>query len=129
MSCVAIIGPTLPGQHCLPRRGAGCCSFTIGLSYDFGARNYLPALPRWSAMDPLAEKYYSVSPYVYCAGNPVNLVDEGGSSTRVKRLPDGTFEVVIVFLGQRVMWVIFLPGIMRRLMALLGKRRGQYSTR
>jgi len=80
-------------------------------------------------MDPLAEKYYSVSPYVYCAGNPVNLVDEGGSSTRVKRLPDGTFEVVIVFLGQRVMWVIFLPGIMRRLMALLGKRRGQYSTR
>ena len=29
-------------------------------------------------MDPLAEKYYSVSPYVYCAGNPVNLVDEGG---------------------------------------------------
>jgi len=48
------------------------------LSYDFGARNYLPALPRWSTMDPLAEKYYSVSPYVYCAGNPVNLVDEGG---------------------------------------------------
>ena len=50
------------------------------LSYDFGARNYLPALPRWSSMDPLAEKYYSVSPYVYCAGNPVNLVDEGGRS-------------------------------------------------
>ena len=48
------------------------------LSYDFGARYYLPALPRWSAMDPLAEKYYSVSPYVYCAGNPVNLVDSSG---------------------------------------------------
>ncbi len=64
------------------------------LSYDFGARNYLPALPRWSSMDPLAEKYYSVSPYVYCAGNPVNLVDEDGLSTRVKRLPDGTYEVV-----------------------------------
>ena len=47
-------------------------------SYDFGARNYLPALPRWNSMDPLAEKYYSISPYVYCAGNPVNLVDVDG---------------------------------------------------
>ena len=48
------------------------------LSYDFGARNYLPAIPRWNSMDPLAEKYYSISPYVYCAGNPVNLVDLDG---------------------------------------------------
>lgn len=29
-------------------------------------------------MDPLAEKYYGVSPYVYCAGNPVVLVDPHG---------------------------------------------------
>lgn len=29
-------------------------------------------------MDPLAEKYYSVSPYVYCAGNPVNRIDVQG---------------------------------------------------
>ena len=64
------------------------------LSYDFGARNYIPAIPRWSTMDPLAEKYYAISPYVYCAGNPVNLVDEDGLSTRVKRLPDGTYEVI-----------------------------------
>ncbi len=48
------------------------------LSYDFGARNYLPAVPRWNSMDPLAEKYYSISPYAYCAGNPVNLVDVDG---------------------------------------------------
>ena len=52
----------------------------VTLSYDFGARNYLPAIPRWSTMDPLSEKYYAVSPYVYCAGNPVNLVDEDGRS-------------------------------------------------
>ena len=51
---------------------------STSLSYDFGARNYLPALPRWNSMDPLAEKYYSISPYVYCAGNPVNLVDLDG---------------------------------------------------
>ena len=50
----------------------------VTLSYDFGARNYLPSIPRWTTMDPLAERYYSISPYVYCAGNPVNLVDEEG---------------------------------------------------
>ena len=55
----------------------------VTLSYDFGARNYLPAIPRWSTMDPLAEKYYSISPYVYCAGNPVNLVDEEGEKIRI----------------------------------------------
>jgi GH24 family phage-related lysozyme (muramidase) len=29
-------------------------------------------------VDPLAEKYYSVSPYAYCLGNPVNLIDPDG---------------------------------------------------
>ena len=47
--------------------------------YDFGARWYLPTLPRWTTPDPLSEKYYSISPYAYCAGNPVNLVDPTGN--------------------------------------------------
>ena len=29
-------------------------------------------------MDPLAEKYYGVSPYAYCAGNPIYYVDPDG---------------------------------------------------
>ena len=58
---------------------------STSLGYDFGARNYLPAIPRWNSMDPLAEKYYSISPYVYCAGNPVNLVDRDGKDFRKKR--------------------------------------------
>ena len=28
--------------------------------------------------DPLAEKYYNISPYAYCANNPVNFVDPVG---------------------------------------------------
>ncbi len=39
--------------------------------------NYLYSA-RWSTPDPLSEKYYSISPYAYCAGNPVNLVDPEG---------------------------------------------------
>ena len=27
-------------------------------------------------MDPMAEKYYSVSPYAFCFGNPVNFAIE-----------------------------------------------------
>ena len=46
--------------------------------YDFGARMYSPSNMRWMTMDPLAEKYCHISPYAYCAGNPVNLVDPDG---------------------------------------------------
>ena len=44
-------------------------------TYDYGARQYDPILLRWDRMDPLCEKYYSVSPYAYCANNPVKYVD------------------------------------------------------
>ena len=47
--------------------------------YDFGARFYSPYIPRWLTMDPFAEKYYGISPYAYCAGNPVNIVDRDGN--------------------------------------------------
>lgn len=46
--------------------------------YDYGARFYDQTLGCWHSMDPLAEKYYSVSPYAYCAGNPVMFVDPDG---------------------------------------------------
>ena len=45
---------------------------------DFGARMYNPAIARWTAADPLSEKYYGISPYVYCANNAICLVDPTG---------------------------------------------------
>ena len=36
--------------------------------YDFNARMYYPAAPRFSSIDPLAEKYYGISPYAFCGG-------------------------------------------------------------
>ena len=46
--------------------------------YDYGARQYDPARGQFTTMDPLCEKYYHISPYVYCGGNPINRIDPTG---------------------------------------------------
>ena len=46
--------------------------------YDYGARSYDPALGRFTAIDPLTEKYYKLNPYAYCGDNPVNAIDPDG---------------------------------------------------
>ena len=50
---------------------------TLGQSYlgtlDYGARHYDPLIARWHSTDPLQQKYLDISPYAYCAGDPVNL--------------------------------------------------------
>jgi RHS repeat-associated protein len=46
--------------------------------YDSEARWYYPAIMRTTTMDPLAEKYYSISPYAWCGNNPVKFVDPDG---------------------------------------------------
>ena len=47
-------------------------------TYDYGARQYYAPAMRWDRVDPLAEKYYHISPYVYCGNNPVRLIDIDG---------------------------------------------------
>ncbi|MBP1672473.1 MAG: type secretion protein Rhs [Bacteroidetes bacterium] len=44
----------------------------------FGARYYNSGLSIWLYIDPMSYKYPSMSPYVYCANNPVILVDPDG---------------------------------------------------
>ena len=52
---------------------------TFGLdNYDIQARQYFAMMPSWDRIDPLAEKYYGISPYAYCGGDPVNLGDYDG---------------------------------------------------
>ena len=52
-----------------------------GYSY-FGARYYGPAtLTAWLSVDPMSDKYPSISPYAYCAWNPIKLVDPDGRDT------------------------------------------------
>ena len=52
--------------------------------YDFGARLYDPTLGRWLSQDPMAEKYYLHSPYLFCAGNPMRFVDPTGEKIVVR---------------------------------------------
>ena len=42
------------------------------------ARYYNSSLSFWLSVDPLVDKYPNLSPYTYCADNPVRLVDEEG---------------------------------------------------
>ena len=52
---------------------------TFGLdNYDIHARQYFAMMPMWDRIDKLAEKYYGISPYTYCGGDPVNLGDYNG---------------------------------------------------
>ncbi|MBP5562434.1 MAG: RHS repeat-associated core domain-containing protein, partial [Bacteroidales bacterium] len=67
-----------------------------GLSY-FGSRYYSSDLSVWLSVDPMSDKYASLSPYVYCANNPVKLVDPNGDSiiNPYKRLIDECNAVIM----------------------------------
>ena len=47
--------------------------------YDFGARQFdVAGVPMCTSVDPMAEKYYNVTPYNYCHNDPVNMMDPNG---------------------------------------------------
>ena len=60
----------------------------------------------WLSVDPLADKYPNISPYAYCAWNPVKLVDPDGreltdfydisTGEHLKHVEDGVDEAVAI---------------------------------
>ena len=64
--------------------------------YDSHARWYDPALGRTTTMDPMAEDYPDISPYAWCAGNPVRFVDPTGMYS-IENIDDYTNYMLISF--------------------------------
>ena len=56
--------------------------------YDSQARMYYAPIMRTTTMDPLAEKYYHISPYAWCGNNPIGFVDPEGMAWK----PTYTFD-------------------------------------
>ena len=87
----ALVSVALTGRarEVCPSGYSGFCSKGItdgavvdfsGLSLDHDARTLTHAFPAFSQPDPLAEKYHPLSPYIFCANNPINLIDPTGEN-------------------------------------------------
>ena len=67
----------------------------FGAEYmDFGARQYSSMQRRWMTPDPLSEKYYGISPYTYCGGDPVNFIDPDGCVRQI--VTDEKNKVIVI---------------------------------
>ena len=67
--------------------------------YYFGARYYNSDLSLWLSVDPMSDKYPSLSPYNYCAWNPMKIIDPDGQEIWIKTDPYNNG-------SQRVKWTI-----------------------
>ncbi len=56
--------------------------------YDYGARNYDPAIGRFFNIDRFAEKYTTTTPYHYTKNNPIYFVDFKGDSLIINSASD-----------------------------------------
>ena len=81
---------------------------TNGLDlYDSEARWYDSLLGRTSTMDPKSEKYYSLSPYTWCVGNPVKNIDLHGDTVAVLYQQDIIGHLALLIQNEKGKWVYY----------------------
>ena len=70
--------------------------FCGNLEGGFGTRYYSPDLSIWLSVDPLAHISPHQSPYVYCANNPIRLIDPNGMDEFEIQTKNGFNDVIII---------------------------------
>ena len=66
---------------------------------DYGARLYDEDAVKWKSQDPMADSYLGLTPYGYCAGNPVSIVDPTGKEWKdIKGNPIDNHEKIRVYI-------------------------------
>ena len=101
--------------------------------YDSQARHYDPILGRTTTLDPKATEYFSISPYAWCAGNPVKFVDPDG---RKIVLPQGfsieniykVLNTLQLLTNDKLVYTIQNDGSIRIKIASLGVGKAQAGT-
>ncbi len=73
-------GPFASERGDEPRSGIPYCSV---YSYTYFGARYMDheLTTMWLSVDPMADKHPSISPYAYCAWNPIKLVDPDGKES------------------------------------------------
>jgi RHS repeat-associated protein len=62
----------------------------FGLNWlDYGARQYDPVVARWHSVDPLADKYLSISSFVYTLNNSIKYIDPNGEEVYILAYTSG----------------------------------------
>lgn len=74
--------------------------------YDYGARNYDPALGRFGTMDGKGELYFSSSPYVYASNTPVQAIDPDGNIVILLTEIILEMELQVMKVGEKVLLAI-----------------------